>query len=177
MKNIFLGIFALGLFTALFFLGKYVLWPERLSRSIPKNIDVDLSLEGVTLSQGRNGTKLWNLEAKSTNYAEAEDNLVLDSPVVTYWGNDTIPVHVDAPHGQVWQKKDLARMWGGVHVTRDAYELRAQTLDYHGAQRTFILTEHVQLNGPTIQAVSDTMVYHLETGDIEASGNVQVILN
>lgn len=172
-----LGGLALVLLGGLFFLGKYVLWPERLNRIIPQDINVDLRLEGITLNQGRDGVKLWNLQAKSANYAESEDNLVLDSPVITYWGNDTVPVHVHAPHGQVWQKRDQAQMWGGVQVTREGYDLRSQTLDYDGTHRAFTLTKDVVLNGTTIQAESDSMVYHIETGDVDAIGNVQVTLN
>ncbi|MDY0275419.1 MAG: LPS export ABC transporter periplasmic protein LptC [Desulfomicrobium sp.] len=177
MKHVLSGGLALILLIGLFLLGKYVLWPERLQRSIPQDISVDLSLEGITLNQGRDGVKLWNLQAKSANYAETEDNLVLDSPTITYWGNDTIPVYVDAPHGQVWQKKDQARMWGGVHIKRDEYDLCSQTLDYDGASHTLTLREDVEMTGPAIQATSNTMIYYLETGDVDAAGNVQVILN
>lgn len=177
MKRFMLAVATVALLVGLFALGKHVLWPDQVVNDIPKNLDVDLSLEGVTLSQGRDGKKLWSLHAKGANYAEDKDDLTLAAPVITYWGDDDIPIQAMSPHGQVWQKEDKARMWGGVNVTRDTYKMRSETLDYLGPERKFVLSGNVELHGQTIQARSNVMTYLLESGDVVATGDVQVTLN
>ncbi|NCD25439.1 MAG: LPS export ABC transporter periplasmic protein LptC [Deltaproteobacteria bacterium] len=159
-------------------LGKYILWPERLDTTDLKQLDVDLSLKGVELSQGRDGKKLWNLKASEADYVENTDELTLAAPIITYWGEgEEPPMQVMAPKGQVWQKEDRARMWDGVNGTRGEYAMRADSLDYTGTRREILLTGNVQLVGKTMLANSNTLTYFLENGDFLAQGNVQVIMN
>jgi len=63
MKRVVVLLAALGLMAGALVLGKYVLWPEQPDKNITENLDVDLSLHGVRLSQGRDGRKTWDLEA------------------------------------------------------------------------------------------------------------------
>ena len=159
-------------------LGKYVLWPERPSPDAAGKLDVELSLEGVELSQGRDGRKLWSLRAAGADYADAGKELSLNAPVITYWGEDEdIPVQVAAPKGQVWQKEDRARMWDGVNATRGEYLMHAETLDYLGAERKLAMAGGVDLAGRNMQVRSDAMTYFLESDEILATGNVRMLLN
>lgn len=158
-------------------LGKYVLWPERPGTEAVKQLDVALSLEGVELSQGRDGRKIWALRASGADYAEAGNELTLTAPVITYWSEDETSVQVMAPRGQVWQKEDRAKMWDGVNATRGEYLLRSQTLDYLGAEQKLVLSGDVDLTGQKMQAQSDTMTYFLKSDEILATGNVRVLLN
>ena len=159
------------------FLGKYV-WPERPSPDAAGKLDVELSLEGVELSQGRDGRKLWSLRAAGADYADAGKELSLNAPVITYWGEDEdIPVQVAASKGQVWQKEDRARMWDGVNATRGEYLMHAETLDYLGAERKLAMAGGVDLAGRNMQVRSDAMTYFLESDEILATGNVRMLLN
>lgn len=178
MRRMILALLALALLGGIVILGKYVLWPERLETRNIKNLDVDLSLKGVTLSQGRDGKKLWNLSAAGANYAEAGDELTLTSPAITYWGEEgRDTVYVEAPKGQLWQKEDRARMWEGVNATHGQYRMRSQTLDYKGRERILVLSGDVDLIGKTMHGRSDRLTYFLDTGDFLAETNVHVILN
>ncbi len=178
MKRILVAVAALLVLAGVVVLGRYVLWPERLDTKIIQNLDVDLSLKGVNLSQGRDGKKLWNLSATGASYAESGDELTLTAPVITYWGErDGEPTEVMAPKGQVWQKEDRARMWDGVNATHGQYRMRSETMDYDGRERIVILKGTVNLVGETMQGRSDTLTYFLDTGDFLAQGDVQVILN
>lgn len=168
------GLFLIGAII----LGKYMLWPERLDTKSMEQIDVDLSLKGVELSQGREGKKLWNLKATGANYVESSDELTLTAPFITYWGKgDEPPMRVTAPKGQVWQKEDRARMWDGVNGTRGDHTMRADNLEYTGSEREIHLLGNVQLVDDSMLAGSDTLTYYLETGDFFAQGNILVILN
>ena len=178
MRKALLALAALIVLAGVAALGRYVLWPERLQTPDIKNIDVDLSLKGVNLSQGKDGKKLWNLSAAGANYAEAGDELTLTDPVITYWGEEGGEhVEVTAPRGQVWQKEDRARMWDGVNATRGEYRMRADTLDYAGGNRTLVLSGNIDISSDSMQGRSDALTYFLDTGDILARGNVRVTLN
>jgi LPS export ABC transporter protein LptC len=178
MNRAVLGLVAIAVLVGIALLGKHLLWPERLDDLSIKNLDVDLSLKGVTLSQGKDGKKLWNLNATGAVYAENSDELTLMDPVIVYWGEEGgEPMQVRAPRGQVWQKEDRARMWDGVHGTQGQYVMRSQTLDYSGQDRTLLLSGAVELTGESMQGRCDTLTYFLDTGDSLAQGNVQVIMN
>ncbi len=178
MKRLVLGIVAIAILTGLALVGKRLIWPQRLDDPSIKNLDVDLSLKGVTLSQGKDGKKLWNLNATGASYAENGDELTLSEPIIVYWGEEGgKPMQVRAPKGQVWQKEDRARMWDGVHGAQGQYVMRSQTLDYVGQDRTLVLGGTVELTGESMRGSSDTLTYFLDTGDFLAQGNVQVIMN
>lgn len=178
MKRVVIGLLALAVLAGIAMLGKRLLWPERLENLSIENLDVDLSLKGVNLSQGKDGKKLWNLNATGADYAENGDELTLTDPVIVYWGEeDGTPMTVRAPKGQVWQKEDRARMWDGVNGTQGQYVMRSETLDYSGKNRSVLLGGTVELTGESMQGSSDTLTYFLDTGDFLAQGNVQVIMN
>jgi hypothetical protein len=130
------------------------------------------------LSQGKDGKKLWNLNATGASYAENDDELTVTDPVIIYWGEEGgKPIQVRAPKGQVWQKEDRARMWDGVHGIQGHYVMCSQTLDYVGQDRILLLRGAVELTGESMRGRCDTLTYFLDTGDSLAQGNVQVIMN
>lgn len=178
MKKVLAALAVLLMLAGLAVLGWRMFWPERLDPEIIRELDVDLSLKGVNLSQGKDGRKLWNLSAAGADYAESGDELTLTNPVITYWGGEgDEPVQVMAPRGQVWQKEDRARMWEGVNATRGEYRMRAETMDYLGQNRTLVLSGDIGIAGDSMQGRSDSLTYFLDTGEILATGNVQVTLN
>ena len=178
MKKALTALLTLLLLAGLGVLGGYLLWPDRPAPDIARDIDVDLSLKGVNLSQGKDGRKLWNLSATGANYAEAGDELTLTNPFITYWGEDGAEaVEVMAPKAQVWQKEDRARMWDGVNATRGEYRMRAEALDYSGRDRTLVMSGGADISSDSMQGRADALTYFLDTGDILARGNVQATLN
>lgn len=178
MKRILLAAVGIVLLAGLGYVGKQLIWPDRLKSTAVRSLDVDLSLQGVNLSQGKDGRKLWNLNATSAEYTEARDSLTLTQPAIVYWrANNEPPLHVSAPHGQVWQKADRARMWDGVNATTGRYHLRSETLDYTGAQRSLVLNGTVEFSGDTVHGQAESLTYFLDTGDIAAQGHVQVTMN
>lgn len=177
MKRMLLWLLTLALLAGLAMLGKKLFWPEQLDNLSLKDLDVDLSLKGVTLSQGKDGKKLWNLSAAGATYSENNDELTLADPVIVYWGEEGgEPIEVRSPKGQVWQKEDRARMWDGVDGVQGQYVMRSETLDYEGKNRTLLLSGTVKLTGESMQGRSDTLTYFLDSGNFEAQGNVQVIM-
>lgn len=178
MNKALVALMAVFILAGVAALARYVLWPDRLDPEIVRELNVDLSLKGVNLSQGRDGHTLWNLQAAGANYAEAGDELTLTDPVITYWGEEgQEPVQAMAPKGQVWQKQDRARMWGGVNATRADYRMRAAAMDYLGQNRTLVLSGPIDISSESMQGRADALTYFLDTGDFLAEGNVQVTLN
>lgn len=170
-----IGVILIGGITML---GKILLWPERLAQPIVEHVDVDIHLTGVELSQGKDGKKLWHVRASSAGYAEATNDVTLSQPIITYWGDSDEPaVLIRAPHGQVWQKEDRARLWDGVNASRGEYTLHAQTAEYQGSNRELLLKGYVRMVGPTMMASSDALTYFVNAENFVAVGNVLVILN
>ena len=157
MKRALLWLLTLALLAGLAMLGKHLFWPEQLDNLSLRDLEVDLSLQGVTLSQGKDGKKLWNLNATGAIYAEEGDELTLADPVIVYWGEQGgEPIEVRAPRGQVWQKEDRARMWDGVNGVQGQYVMRSETLDYTGQNRTLVLGGTVELTGESMQGSSES---------------------
>lgn len=178
MKRVLAFLLLALLVIGLFVTGKYLFWPERLTPEIARSLDVDLSLQGINLSQGKDGRKFWSLNATAADYAEDNGSLTLEAPIVTYWGDgEAAGLQVRSPRGQVWQKQDRARMWDGVNATNGQYTLDGRELLYSGADRTLHMNGTVHLQGDGVAGQFDTLTYFLDTGNIIARGNIQVTLN
>lgn len=178
MKRTLLAVFALALLAGVAILSQHVLWTDQLETKILPSVDVDLTIQGVTLNQSRKGKRLWHLEAKAAKYTEKNDQLTLTAPIITYFGEDQpSPVVVTAPNALIWQKEDRARMWENVTATQGERRMQALRLEYLGAKRSLLLTGDVHMRTATMQAQAKQLTYFLDSGDFLAEDSIHVILN
>ncbi len=126
-------------------------------------LDVDLSLKGITLSQGEKGEMHWQLKAKQASYVQEEDTVEVTEPTITYRvGQGDKVLTVQAPLGAIRQKDQNARLWPKVRAVYEQNVLTAGELVYDGKQRILALTNDVTLSGPRFECHAATLRYLLE---------------
>lgn len=149
---------------------------------------VDLSMEGVTFSQGEAGKLLWNLKSKHAEYAQDKGLVRLTEPELTYVprqdgkeiggageGNGT--VRVISPLGEVDKSGRYARLWSGVRISYRDLTVLGEELTYSGDDRDLILTGNVQLLRGGMEMRTGRIIIHLDSGAITADGGVEAVMN
>lgn len=145
--------------------------------SVPEDVEVDLSLQGVRLSQGSEGRKAWSLEANSASFDEESGMLSLKEPRVTYQGKTgDAPVFVQAPEGEVSQEKNTARMWPRVKATYQEYTVTAKQLDYVGKKDLITFTGDVVMAGENSVIRAPEASILLKEDVMTARGGVEAVM-
>lgn len=140
-------------------------------------LDVDLSLKGVTLSQGEKGELHWELKAEKAQYVQEKSMVEVTSPVISYkvTGGETM-LTVQAPKGAIWQDQERARLWPDVRATYEQNVLTASELLYNGEQRSLELHGEVTLSGPRFVCRTAVLRYLLQEDVILAENGVDATL-
>jgi len=144
---------------------------------IAENVDVDVSMQGLTLTQGEEGAMRWKLEAKNATYLQEEGRVQVDEPLITYYrdaSDDVITVR--APKGEVDQNTEQAWLWPEVDMQSGQSAVRADKLHYTGSDRTIVLTGQVVLTRPDMQVFAEKAVVELESSGISATGGVKALI-
>lgn len=141
-------------------------------------LDVDLSLKGVTLSQGEKGELHWELKAEKAQYVQDKSMVEVTAPTIIYKvsGGDTM-LTVQAPQGAIWQEDERARLWPDVRATYEQNVLTADELVYDGKSRALILSGDVTLVGPRFVAHTARLRYLLEDDRIVAENGVDATIH
>ena len=161
-------------------------------QKIKKDLAVDLSLQGITLKQGKDGQIIWELTAKRANYSEEKKEIFLDEPRIVYYvGQDRKKLNIFAPQGKVNQQKDEAELWPQVAASYEDISLRANRARYKGKMKKIFLEGPVEarkgfdasqggnastsLSNHGMVLKAKKAVINLETETIEAVGGVNAI--
>lgn len=138
------------------------------------DLDVDLSLKGITLSQGEKGEMHWQLTAKEANYVQEEGMVEVTDPIISYRiGKNEEMLTVEAPKGAIRQQEQWARLWPKVHATYEQNVLSAAELIYDGESRTISLTGGVTLAGPQFVCKASQLRYQLQQDMIVVEKGVE----
>ena len=187
----------------IFFVWRWLssLTPEM--QKIKKDLAVDLSLQGITLKQGKDGQVIWELTAKKANYSEEKKEVFLDEPRIIYYvGQERKKLNISAPQGKVNQQKNDAELWPEVIAYYEDIKLRANRARYKGklkkifldgpveARKGFDVSE-TEIEAPNVFGArhdgsissdkrgmvfkAKKAVINLETETIEAMGGVKAI--
>ncbi|WP_457571078.1 LPS export ABC transporter periplasmic protein LptC [Desulfovulcanus sp.] len=146
-------------------------------QKIEKDLAVDLSLQGITLKQGKDGQIIWELAAKKGNYSEDKKEVFLDEPRIIYYvGQDRKKLNIFAPQGKVNQQKDQAELWPHVTASYQDVSLKAKKAEYHGRSRKIFLQGEVELVKGDMRIRAEGAVIDLNKETIEATGRVETVL-
>ncbi|MFP4071068.1 MAG: LPS export ABC transporter periplasmic protein LptC [Desulfovibrionales bacterium] len=141
------------------------------------DVSVDVSLRGITLSHGENGTLEWSLSAKLGEYEQGSEVFHLSDPVITYYVRDREgEMVITAPRGKVERKENHARLWPDVRVIYGEYEAVAEEMLYEGNTREITLLRNVALKKTGLAAYADRADLDLKTESVVLTGNVRTIL-
>ncbi len=136
-------------------------------------LDVDLSLKGITLSQGEKGELHWQLSATQAQYLQEEGLVEVTEPLISYRvGQGEGLLSVQAPKGSIRQEQGTARLWPTVHATYEQNQLTAGELVYSEAERSLTLSGGVTLTGAKFVCRADQVRYLLVEDLILAENGV-----
>lgn len=140
-------------------------------------LDVDLSLKGVTLSQGEKGELHWELKADKAQYVQDKSMVEVTAPTIVYKvsGGEAM-LTVQAPQGAIWQEEERARLWPDVRATYEQNVLTADELVYNGKNRELTLSGEVTLAGPRFVCSAALLRYLLQDDLILAENGVQATI-
>ena len=173
-KKVWLVILFVALLVGAGILGRYFLGSVEQVRKGLKDVSVDLSLEGVTLRQGKDGRLLWTLNATSADYQKDEGFVLLSNPKILYFQDDKPePLYVEGDHGKVDQKNDQAFIWSNVTVRYQDALLTAARLHYDGSKRLLMFDDDVVMVRGDMRLMADAAELDLKDENLLARGNVR----
>lgn len=151
--------------------------PKLKDVEIQAEVDVDLSLKGIELSQGKAGQLHWRLKAKRANYTQDRAEVLVENPEIEYYyEKDNRTFKVMATHGALLQSEDRARLWPDVRGGYEGNELRADELVYTGKDRTLTLSGQVSIEGPKLRFKAPELKYILSTNEILVEKGVSAVI-
>lgn len=145
-----------------------------LIKEIPANVDIDISARGVTLSQGAEGRKDWQLTANSASYNQETNQASVIEPRITYFPKDDgAPVKVSAPSGLVDQAANAVKLGPDVAIDWQELSIRGRELSYLGANRTLVLSGEVVAHRGESQLDAPQITINLDTKELSAGSPVR----
>ncbi|MBU1000905.1 MAG: LPS export ABC transporter periplasmic protein LptC [Proteobacteria bacterium] len=144
---------------------------------LAQNLDVDVALQRVELSQGAEGRANWRLVADKADYLKDEQLVLLDNPhIIYYQEKDGSEVNVDAPQGEVDQASGDAKLWPDVVIVSGPTTVYSDHLHYKSETRDIDLTGNIRLDRGEMQLTAPHLVMNMKTNDIKADGGVTCLL-
>ncbi|MEW5773150.1 MAG: LPS export ABC transporter periplasmic protein LptC [Thermodesulfobacteriota bacterium] len=141
-----------------------------------KDTQVDVSVQGLTLSQGREGKLSWTLSAQRAEYLQEQGRIRVYNPRLVYYAEDRNgrrhEVAVSAPQGEVDQEREVADLGPAVRIESGNSTIHADALHYAGAGRTLRLAGNVTLVHRELSMNAAEVVLDLKTNEITARGGV-----
>lgn len=169
-----------GTIAVLAALGAGIWWFSTRGEMFPRigeQVEVDLSLQGVRLSMGKEGRQSWSLQAEKARFDEETGLLHLSLPRVIYQGEPgDAPVSVQAPEGEVSQERNTARMWPEVQAEYQGYTVTADRLEYVGKQDRITFTGDVLMSGKGSAIRAPEAAIDLKENVMTARGGVVALL-
>lgn len=145
-----------------------------LIKEIPANVDVDISTRGVTLSQGGEGRKDWQLTAISANYNQTRSQANVVEPRITYYPrNGGAPVEVSAPSGLVDRTANAVSLGPGVTIDWEDLSVRGHELTYKGTDRHLVLSGEVVARRGVSELTAPQLTIDMDTKELTAGSPVR----
>lgn len=163
--------------------GSYAAWRfsglGKAAREVAKaarDTKADVSVQGLTLSQGREGKLAWTLSAQSAEYLQEQGRIRVYNPRLVYYAEERDgkrrEIVVSAPRGEVDQGREEADLGPEVRIESSNGAIHADALHYAGAGRTLRLSGRVSLVHRDLSMNASEVVLDLTTNEITARGGV-----
>ena len=139
--------------------------------------DADVSAEDIELVQGKQGSLMWKMQAKSAQYNQEMGLIVVEYPQLNaYFGDDRQEVYVRANLGEVDQANNNLTLSEGVSGRFGDLAVDAQHLDYIGAMDKVYLKGGVTVRRPDMSVQAKALEIDLVTRQLTAAGGVEALL-
>ena len=144
--------------------------------NLEAEVGVDLSLNGIELTQGEAGHTEWRLTAQKAKYLQEEGRVLVDKPEVVYYLPDGKALTVSAPQGEVSQENEEATLWPRVDGDYDGNTISADKLTWTGKQSRIALTGNVELDNPRVRFTGQELAFNIKEKTLEARQGVRVVI-
>lgn len=134
--------------------------------------DADMRLGKVRQTATRDGVKEWDLVAASAKYQDAENRVIFQDIVVTFFLKEQQEVTVKAREGILQtDSKDMA-LGGSVVVSNQGYRLETESLTYRNNDRKVVSEVPVAISGDAFHFTADSLFIDIEAEEARLEGKV-----
>ncbi len=138
-----------------------------------KEIEADISVDGMEFSQGAEGRVLWKVKAKSGGYTQDSAVLELEEPEITYFRGETEePIQVKATAGRLDQGQGTAFLWPDVRIKSGVVHVEASRMKYTKETEIITLDDGVVVTHPDMTLTAPQMELYVPENEITATGGV-----
>ncbi|WP_035105027.1 LPS export ABC transporter periplasmic protein LptC [Desulfohalovibrio reitneri] len=179
-KKLSIAVLALAALVAIGMWGWSLFKPQvedlaDIQARLPADLDVDVSVEGITLSQGKDGKELWTLQASSATYDTEDGSAELENPEIVYFGDSgEESARIVAPRGTVDRETDTMTMYPDVTAFYGEVIVRGERLVYQGKTREITITGNATVDRGDVLIQAPRLVIDLTTRDMRAMDGVEV---
>ena len=158
--KIIIGIVVLLLFSLLVWAVRTVPAPPAQQEQ-PERQHV-MKYENNTLSEERDGKKIWELTAESMDIDTDTQNATLNNLTGTFYEDDGKEVHIEAPHGFYEPQSKNVKLDGGIKVeTTDGASLVSDELEWEAESSILKANGDAKVSREDMKASGDS----IESGD------------
>ena len=150
---------------------------NKLSLPMPKAAVKSLmALSKVRQTATKDGIVQWKLESATAELEAETGKMILQSPQIFFFLEDGSRIHMTATKGILYTKDNNMEVRGNVHLQNDRYILKTEQLAYHHAARIITTKTPVLIRGEIIELKAASMIYDLNTDQVEFNGPVKGII-
>jgi LPS export ABC transporter protein LptC len=174
-SNLIIGAMFLLLAVGMTFWGWRIFSEVVPAKVLVGEITADLTLHGVELKSGQNGTIEWTLTARQAEYDISTEAVDLESPRITYFGTAVHgePLAVEASQGRVMREENTARLWPDVRAVSGDVLVESSEMEYLGGERKIVLSGDVTLTRPGSMVRASRAELDLDRQTITLTGGVR----
>lgn len=147
--------------------------PADLLSVLPKNKAV--SLNNIHHVATRDGVKEWTLDAESAQYENTDNKTVFKNISAVFFLKDGQTVRLKSRDGLLLTDTKDMEVWGDVVVQSGPYVLNTDRLCYEHKTRTISTETPIAIRGDSIEITGDSMIFNLETEQVEVLGKVNAL--
>lgn len=139
-----------------------------------QDLEVDLNIKELTLTQSGQDKKLWELGARQAGFMRKENIYLLQEPVMTYFGekNDE-PLKIRAARGRIDQDSGTIQMWPHVEARSGGLYTTSEKATYTEGDAHVLLEDNVAFTGRGITVNTPRAIIMLEEDKVVATQGVQ----
>jgi len=139
-----------------------------------RDLEVDLNIKELTLTQSGQDKKLWELSARQAGFMRKENIYLLEDPVMTYFGEENDePLRILAARGRIHQDSGTVHMWPDVEAWSGDLYTTSEKATYTEGDAHVLLEDNVTFTGRGITVNTPRALIMLEENKVVATRGVR----
>lgn len=141
--------------------------------SVDISQDGTLSIKKISQTATRNGIIEWTMKADSANYNDSKNEAVLDNISIVFFLENDEQLVLKALKGILHTTAKDIKVYGDVVLNNEKYQLKTESLDYKHEKRIISSDRPVEITGPSVRIMADTLFFDLNTRRTRLAGSVK----